>query len=224
MHPFADLWLVVSRATTAFPLMLLAALFMGKRSVGELPVFDLLVVLTLGSIVAADIVDPRIDHAHTAAAIVMVVVLERLFSWAAVRFRRFRMVTSFEATVVVYEGKLLSRNIGSIRYTVDNVLQMLRDKGVFDLGLVQMAIVEGNGKLTVLRRGEPYSFTVVVEGVVNDEPLRRQGLSREWLEQRLREQGIASVDDVFYAALSEDGALRASRRGETPEGLQPSWR
>ncbi len=222
MQAFADLWLVVSRTSTIFPLMLLAALFMGKRSVGELPVFDLLVVLTLGSIVAADIVDPRIDHAHTAASIVMVVLLERLVSWAAVRFRRFRLVTSFEPTVVVYRGKLLDRNIGSIRYTVDNVLQMLRDKGFFDVSRVEMAIVEGTGHLTVLEHGQPYAYTIIVEGVVNDEPLQRQGLSREWLEAEVRRQGASSIDDVFYASLGSDGRLSVSRKRE-PEGDVPRF-
>jgi len=216
MSPFADLWVVVSRTATIFPLMLLAALFMGKRSVGELPVFDLLVVLTLGSVVAADIADPRIGHAHTAAAIVMVVLMERLFSKAAVRFRRFRQVTSFEPTVVAYQGKLLDRNIASIRYTVDIVLQMLRDKQIFDVSRVEMAIVEGNGKLTVLERGQPHSYTIVVEGIVNEDTLARHGLSRAWLEDRLKEQGIESIGDVFYAALGSDGALHASRRNESP--------
>jgi uncharacterized membrane protein YcaP (DUF421 family) len=59
LNEFSDLWLVTLRVSSIFPLMLLAALFMGKRSVGELPVFDLLVVLTLGSVVGADIADPR---------------------------------------------------------------------------------------------------------------------------------------------------------------------
>ncbi|WP_309121635.1 DUF421 domain-containing protein [Paenibacillus sp.] len=219
MHQFADLWMVVGRTTTIFPLMLLAALFMGKRSVGELPVFDLLVVLTLGSIVAADIVDPRIDHAHTAASIVMVVLLERLVSWAAVRYRRFRLVTSFEPTVVVYRGKLLDRNIGSIRYTIDNVLQMLRDKGVFDVSRVEMAIVEGTGQLTVLEHGQPFSYTLVVEGVVNEDSLRAQGKSVAWLEEQLRAQGAGSLGDVFYASLGSDGRLSVSRRRESEAGV-----
>jgi len=221
LHHFADLWTVFSRTTTIFPLMLLAGLFMGKRSVGELPVFDLLVVLTLGSIVAADIADPRIDHAHTMAAIVMIVLLERLGSWAALRFRRFRLVTSFEPTVVVYRGKLLAGNIGSIRYTVDNVLQMLRDKGIFDIGRVEMAIVEGTGKLSVLEHGQPHSYTIVVEGVVNEDSLRWQGKSREWLEERLREQGVDSVKDVFYASLGSDGTLTVSGKNESGSGLRP---
>ncbi|WP_158299541.1 YetF domain-containing protein [Paenibacillus antri] len=219
MHQFADLWIVVGRTSTIFPLMLLAALFMGKRSVGELPVFDLLVVLTLGSIVAADIVDPRIDHAHTAASIVMVVLLERLVSWAAVRYRRFRLVTSFEPTVVVYQGKLLDRNIGSIRYTIDNVLQMLRDKGVFDVSRVEMAIVEGTGKLTVLERGQPFSYTLIVEGIVNEDSLRVHGKSMAWLEEQLRAQGIESLGDVFYASFGSDGRVSVSRRRESEAGV-----
>ncbi|MCI3927165.1 DUF421 domain-containing protein [Paenibacillus sp. TRM 82003] len=214
MDKLPDLLLVTIRTTTIFPLMLLAALFMGKRSVGELPVFDLLVVLTLGSVVGADIADPSIEHVHTAAAIVLIVLMERLVSWSAIRFRRFRRIVSFEPTVVVYRGKLLDQNIARIRYTIDNVLQMLRDRGVFDVSDVDLGIVEGNGNLTVLQKGMPYSFTLIVEGVVNDGTLRREGLSEEWLRGKLRERGISSFQEVFYASISSDGTLHVSRKHE----------
>lgn len=214
MEKLPDLWLVTMRTTTIFPLMLLAALFMGKRSVGQLPVFDLLVVLTLGSVVGADIADPQIEHVHTAAAIVLIVMMERIVSWAAIRFRRFRRIVSFEPTVVVYRGKLLDRNIAHIRYTIDNVLQMLRDKGVFDPSLVDLAIVEGNGALTVLHKESPFSSTVIVDGVVNEETLRRESVNEEWLKRKLQERGIASFDEVFYASVSSDGSMHVSRKQE----------
>lgn len=56
---------------------------MGRRSIGELPVFDFLVILILGAVVGADIADPNIEHLHTAVAIVLIGGLQMLIAkWA----------------------------------------------------------------------------------------------------------------------------------------------
>ena len=68
---------VIGRIVTVLPLMLMIGLFMGRRSIGELPVFDILVILVLGTVVGADIADPRIDHIHTFVAVISIGLLHR---------------------------------------------------------------------------------------------------------------------------------------------------
>lgn len=68
---------VIGRIVTILPLMLAIGLFMGKRSIGELPVIDFLTVLVLGSVVGADIADPNIHHIHTVVAIMVIALLQK---------------------------------------------------------------------------------------------------------------------------------------------------
>lgn len=49
--------------------MLFVTIMMGRRSIAELPVFDFLVVITLGAVVGADLADPNIDHIHTGVTV-----------------------------------------------------------------------------------------------------------------------------------------------------------
>lgn len=72
MDILSDSMKVLGRIVTILPLMLCMALFMGRRSIGELPVFDFLVILSLGAVVGADIADPEIEHIHTAVAIIAI--------------------------------------------------------------------------------------------------------------------------------------------------------
>ncbi|MGV2685812.1 DUF421 domain-containing protein, partial [Clostridium perfringens] len=77
MELLKDLLLVLGRIYTIYPLLLGVTLFMGRRSIGELPVFDYIIILSLGSVIGADIADPKIEHIHTAFAIVVIGVLQK---------------------------------------------------------------------------------------------------------------------------------------------------
>lgn len=62
MELWKELGIVTMRIATLFPLLLGVTLFMGRRSIGELPVFDFLIILALGSVIGADIANPQIEH------------------------------------------------------------------------------------------------------------------------------------------------------------------
>lgn len=143
MELWKDLFVVVIRIVTILPLMLGVGIFMGKRSIGELPVFDFLVVLVLGSVVGADIADPDIDHIHTVAAIIVIALLQKFIVTVKLKNRKLGKMLTFEPTIVVYKGQMVEKNLYQIRYSIDNITQMLREQQVFDLTQVELGIVEG---------------------------------------------------------------------------------
>lgn len=151
MELVKDLLLVAGRIVTIFPLLLAIALFMGKRSIGELPVFDFLVVIALGAVVGADIADPKIEHIHTGFAIILIGLMQRIVSILAIKYRKFGKLITFEPTVVISNGNLLEQNLRKVRYSIDNILQMLRENDVFHLDEVKLAVLESNGRLTVYK-------------------------------------------------------------------------
>lgn len=70
MNFLKDFSIIIMRIITVFPLLLFIGLYMGKRAIGELPVFDYLLIITLGSVVGADISEPNIPHIHTIVTII----------------------------------------------------------------------------------------------------------------------------------------------------------
>ena len=73
-----DMLIIFVRILTILPLLLCITLFMGKRAIGELPVFDFLIVIILGALVGADIADPDIKHLPTAIAIIFIGIFKGL--------------------------------------------------------------------------------------------------------------------------------------------------
>jgi uncharacterized membrane protein YcaP (DUF421 family) len=226
MHLVKEILLVYGRIITILPLLLIATFFMGKRSIGELPVFDFLIILTLGAVVGADIADPKIEHIHTGMAVIGLAVLQRLSSSLIIRNRKIGKKLTFEPTIVIKDGIFQVKNLKKLRYSIDNVLQMLREKDVFDLSIVQLAIIEANGKISVykqegktpvtiddmriMRESEGLTFPIIMDGIVDEEVLEGFNKNKNWLIKELSKMGIQNLEDVFFASINNQHKLHVS--------------
>jgi uncharacterized membrane protein YcaP (DUF421 family) len=230
---------VVGRILTILPFMLFIGLYMGKRSIGELPVFDFLVILVLGAVVGADIADPKINHIHTVVAMIVIALLQKVIVSLKMGNRKIGKLLTFEPTVVLYDGKFLMRNMKKIQYSIDNILQMLREKDVFYIEDVEMAIIEANGNLSIklapmketVRRedlniqkeGKDYEIPIILDGEIQTDLLKRIKKDEQWVRQKLVEQNVADVTRVFYGAVNKEGKVHLSLK-QTDSSNVPSIR
>jgi len=210
---------------------------MGKRAIGELPVFDFLIVLILGALVGADIADPNIEHLPTAIAIIAIGIFQRIVTKWKISNRKIGRLLTFEPTVVLQNGKFLDKNLKKIRYSIDNILQMLREKNIFDINEVETAIIEANGALSVLKKPQKnsvtledmniikptstISFPVIVEGTVYSDVLREVNLNKTWLKQELSNQGVHDLKEVFFASINHELELHVSLKNEKDLAIPP---
>jgi len=210
---------------------------MGKRAIGELPVFDFLIVIILGALVGADIADPNIKHIPTAIAIAAIGIFQRIITHRKISNRKIGKLLTFEPTVVLQNGKFLDKNLKKIRYSIDNILQMLREKNIFDINEVETAIIEANGALSVLKKPQKnsvtledmniikptstISFPVIVEGTVYSDVLRDVNLNEAWLNQELSNQGVHDLKDVFFASINRNLELHVSLKNEKNLAIPP---
>ncbi|MFR0568083.1 DUF421 domain-containing protein [Lentilactobacillus parabuchneri] len=92
----------------------------------------------------------------------------------------------------------------SISKTID-LGQLLRTAGVYDIKDVKRAILEQNGQLTVLNRGEgSIRYPVIVDGQIDPDVLDVMGKDQEWLDAELSKQGVDNIRDVYWATYREN--------------------
>jgi uncharacterized membrane protein YcaP (DUF421 family) len=208
---------------------------MGKRSIAELPVFDFLVIVILGAVVGADIADPEIKHIHTAAAIILIGIFHIIVSKLKIKHRKFGHIITFEPTIVIQEGKFIVKNLKKIRYSIDNVLQMLREKDVFDINDVHLGIVESNGNISVLKKTNKaevtiedlnltkstaaLSYPLIIDGIVYKDVLVHLNLTEGWLNQQLANIGVKSIKEIFYASVNTKHEFQASLNNYLDENI-----
>lgn len=105
MVSMATYGLIAFRLITIMALALaVTLLIMGKRPIGELPVFDFLTIVVMGAAVGADIADPNIEHLPTAFTVVTLGFLQLGVSRATLAWRRAGKWTTFEPVVVIQNG------------------------------------------------------------------------------------------------------------------------
>ncbi|MGO4888256.1 DUF421 domain-containing protein [Anaerobacillus sp. MEB173] len=237
MHYFSELLIIFGRILTILPLLLLITLYMGRRSAAELPVFDFLVIITLASVTGADIADPNIHHLHTAFAIVMIGFLQRIVSNLTLKKRKLGKFITFDPTVVIKDGYFLNKNLKKIRYPIDDILEMLREKDIFDIQDVELGIVEASGNLTVykkpakttvtiediglIKKESGMSYPVIIEGMIDDEVLQEVNLTRADLKQHLKQRGITDINSVFFASINKKRELHVSLVNQNQENVPP---
>lgn len=210
---------VLGRIISIIPWLLIVTLIMGKRSVGEVPVFDFLIIIVLGAVAGADIADPSIPHIYTFIAIAAIGALQLIVTKLKINNRKFGRMITFEPTVVIQNGTFQVDNLQQIRYSIDNVLQMLREKEIFNVNDVELAIVEANGKLTVYKKPAKSNVTiedlgimkasgglaypVIMDGEIEFDTLNQLKLDVHWLIQKLKREGL-EVQDIFFASVTDN--------------------
>ncbi|RSK29450.1 DUF421 domain-containing protein [Bacillus sp. HMF5848] len=199
---------------------------MGKRSIGQLPVFDYLVILVIGAVVGADIADPKIEHVHTIIAMVLIALLQKVIIFFKLKYRRIGNKLTFEPTIVIYNGQFLLKNMRKISYSIDNILSMLRAKDIFNVKNVELAIIEANGDISVRQYSEKESVTredmkmarypgnyevpVILDGEIQYDVLQLINKDKAWLLQRLHSLHIPDETRVFYGGVNTSGELHVS--------------
>ncbi len=101
----------------------------------------------------------------------------------------------FEPTVVVHNGNILMRNLQKVRYSIDNILQMLREKDIFNLDEVELAVLEANGRLSVYKKPLKSAVTIEDLGLVK----QQKGLAYPLILE-----GTVSYEVLFYINKNKD--------------------
>ena len=133
---------------------------MGKRQIGQLQPSEFVVTILLSEIAATPILEDDIPLLYSLVAICVLVGIEILMSAACLKSLKLRSTLQGNAVVLINNGKLELEQLKTLRYTIDDLMEALRQKDVFNIDDVQFAVAETNGSLSVLLKPEKPTLTV----------------------------------------------------------------
>lgn len=138
------------RTVILYGLVLCTFRILGKRQVGQLQPADLVITLMLSEILVIPMQDTHIPLMNTFIPVLTLIALEIFVSLLCTKSIRARTILQGNSIVIIRDGKLMQRQLKKLRFTVDDLLEALRKKDIFDISEVQYAIVETDGTLSVL--------------------------------------------------------------------------
>ncbi len=123
---------------------------MGKRQIGELQPTELVVTLLLSEIIAIPMQDNDISLVSAIIPVLVLVGFEILISVISLKSVKVRSIMQGNSIIIIRDGKLDLKKIKELRFTIDDILEALRQKDIFDISKVQYAVVETNGTISVM--------------------------------------------------------------------------
>ncbi len=226
------------RAVLAFAALLFLTRIMGRQHYSQLTFFDFVTGTAIGSIGGLIAANVGVNVWAAASALIVFAALLILNSYLALESRPLRKLIKGEPVIVVHNGKILEGNMAQMRYSADDLTTQMREKGYFDISNIEYAILEIDGQLSVMPKSqnrpvtpkdlniptgyEGVSSELIVDGKVIEQNLEQNKLSRKWLEDQLKMQGIYNAGEVSYASLGTDGKLYIDKKQDTLDSVTDS--
>ena len=214
---------VIVRGIIAFFSLLIFARLLGKQQISQLSFFDYVLGITIGSIAAT--LTTELDSRAWIHFVGLVVWTASVFAlqWICEKWRYVSKFVDGEPAIVIMNGKIMENTMRKIRYRASDLMEQLRDKGVFDLNEVEFAILETNGKLSVLKKPQFQPVTpqhlnipslpgdmgteLIYDGQIIKQNLENLNVTEEWLYSQLKAKGIKDVSEVFLATITSQGSF-----------------
>ena len=202
---------------TLFIYVLVAIIFrvMGKREVGQLGTFDLVVFILIAELVALAL-EHKDGFLINLVPVIILVLLQIVISKMSLKSVKFRNFVDGKPVIIIKNGIVNFKNMVEQRYTLDDLLLQLREKDVRSLDEVDYAILETNGKLSVFKKDDKdkktYPLPIILDGKVEFDNLYAIGKTKTWLLNTLIEKNISAAD-VFYA-FTKNNELYIIRKNE----------
>jgi uncharacterized membrane protein YcaP (DUF421 family) len=141
---------LILRATFAFVFIFLMSRLIGRRELGKLQVFDLLLFIVIGDLVQQGITQS--DYSITGLVLVVstICLLTVFVSYVSFRFPRVRPLLEGEPVVVLEDGQLIEENLKRTRLTLDDIEEAARLDQIASLDDVRWAVFENGGSISFI--------------------------------------------------------------------------
>jgi uncharacterized membrane protein YcaP (DUF421 family) len=142
---------LVLRAIVIFAFVFLLTRIIGKRELGSLQPFDLILLIVLGDALQQGLTQD--DYSVTGAILVVgtIAVLQVFVSWLSYRFPRTRPILEGEPLVIVQDGEVIERNLKRERLTVEEITEAARQQQIAHLADVRFAVLETSGQISFIK-------------------------------------------------------------------------
>lgn len=148
------MFITLIRTSVLYIFVIAIMRLMGKRQIGELQPTELVVTLLLSEIIAIPMQDNDISLVSSIIPVLVLVGFEILISVIGLKSVKIRSLMQGNSIIIIRDGKLDLKKIKELRFTIDDILEALRQKDIFDISKVQYAVVETNGTISVMLKPE----------------------------------------------------------------------
>ena len=212
--------ITLARSVILYLLLIFTVRLMGKRQIGQLQPGELVITILISEIAVIPMQDNDLPMAHSVLALLLLAAFEIIMSAVALKSSKIRRLLQGNSVIIIKDGVLDQKQLKKLRYTIDDLLEALRQKNVFDISEVQYAIAETDGTLSILLKPEKRTVTIenaklkptddafksvlVADGEILNAELESIGMTKTQLKAMLNGKGL-SVKNILLLETDKNG-------------------
>jgi uncharacterized membrane protein YcaP (DUF421 family) len=214
--------LLIIRTLMLYFLILFMMKIMGKRQIGQLQPFELVVVLIFSELASSAMDNTASPILNSIIPIIVIAIIQVALAIINLKNEKLRDYIYGKPSIVISQGKIMEEEMRNLRMNINDLQEQLRSKGFFDISEIEFAIMETNGQISVMSKTpkrpvqvadldlkikqEQPAMILVLDGKINYDALKSMNKDQNWLMAKLKAQGNKNIQDIFIASIN-DGTL-----------------
>ena len=146
-------WDITLRTVVVYLMLLIGLRLAGKREIGQMTVFDLIVLLLIANAVQNAMVSPDTSLTGGVLAAIVLIVLNAVVARLSLRLPWLRRLVEGQPTLLVLHGKAIPQNLRREGLDEETLAAALREHGLSEVSEVEMAVLEIDGSISVIPAG-----------------------------------------------------------------------
>ncbi|MBP3463164.1 MAG: DUF421 domain-containing protein [Clostridia bacterium] len=217
------------RSIILYVLVLAVMRFMGKREIGQLQPFELVISIMIADLASIPMSDVGVPIFNGIIPILALLVMHLLISFANLKSIKFREVICGKPSILIYRGKIDEKVLKKERFTINELQERLRGKDIFNIGDVEYAILETSGEISVILKPEKrnpvledldikpkyegIAYDLVIDGVVQYENLKKLNKDYKWLKNQVKKFGF-EPEKALVVTIDGEGKIFCQQKEE----------
>ncbi len=216
-----NMGLIVLRTAIIFIALLVVMRLMGKRQIGEMQPFELVITLLIAELACIPMADTSIPLLYGAVSILTIFLLHQVMLIVDLKCKPFKAVLGGKPSVVINRSGIDITQLKKNNLDVSDLIESLRGAGYFSFDDVDYALYEANGNFSAMAKQDKETedspsipLVILEEGKYNQANLEKIHLSEQFFDEILHRQNIKKRRSVFILTLDGSGKVYMQNYGE----------
>ena len=208
---YMNVYLTVALKTILFLIVIIIIMkIMGKRELGQLNTFDIVVFFMISELFSLSIDNPDENVMQSLLPILIIFMVQIIISIVVLKNNKIRKIIEENPSFIINNGVIDQKKMKKLRYNTDDLMQQVRSHGVDNPSQILFAILESNGDLSIIEKGKENSkipFPLIKDGYIDVKVMEILNKDRRWLLNKLKEKGYSNEKDIFLCILDNNDDL-----------------
>ena len=221
--------LILVRTVILYVLVLFVMRFMGKREIGQMQPFELVIAIMMADLASTPMSEVGVPILYGIIPIFGLLVMHIIISVINLKSIKIREIICGKPRILIYRGKIDEKALIQENFTINELQERLRVNNITNLGDVEFAILETSGQISVVQKPEKrplrpedfniktkyegISYDLVIDGNVMNENLNKLGKDYNWLEKEVSKFNM-KPEEALVVVLNGDQTIFCQKKEE----------